>query len=51
MFTLTYKGYYLHGYCDKPDIRIVKEGIGVVGGAVSLHAAKCLVTRIINANK
>lgn len=47
MWTLNYKGFYLHGYCDRPQIRI----IGVPHGTgskecVSLHAAKIYITKL-----
>lgn len=43
MFTINYKGLYIHGYADKPACRI-NNGIKEFK---SLHAAKLYVTRVM----
>lgn len=45
MWTIEYKGFYIHGYTDKPECRVL-AGHGEVKPAFkSLHAAKCWCTR------
>lgn len=41
MFTINYKGFYIHGYCDKPECTVN------LARYKSLHAAKCAVTRTL----
>ena len=43
MFTIIYKGFYIHGYCDKPQVYINS----MLGSFKSLHAAKCWITRVM----
>jgi len=50
MWTVNYKGYYIHGYCDRDQCRVMDPVGGVdVGTFKSLHAAKCAITRRSNA--
>ncbi len=44
MFTIVYKGYFIHGYFDKPACRFHRE-TEVPRAARALHAAKCQITR------
>ena len=39
MFTIAYKGYYIHGYFDRDEVRVDGQTYR------SLHAAKCYITR------
>lgn len=47
MWTLCYKGLYLHGYCDRHEVKVtgVPHGTGTKACA-SLHAAKLYVTQL-----
>lgn len=46
MWTQSYKGLYIHGYCDKDECRVVTgNGQVVAPSCKSLHAAKLAVTR------
>ena len=44
MFTIVYKGYFIHGYFAKPACRFHRETESP-RAARSLHAAKCQITR------
>lgn len=46
MFTIQYKGFFIHGYCAKDDCRFHREGERTTACG-SMHAAKCLITRRI----
>lgn len=54
MFTISYKGFYINGYIDKPQVRLAikqwdrQQSAGVWINAKSMHAAKCLISRWIN---
>lgn len=50
MWTLNYRGFYLHGYCDRPDVRIsgVPHGTGTKE-CKSLAAAKQYVGNLLRA--
>jgi hypothetical protein len=39
MFTIHYKGEYIHGYCDREEVKVNGERFK------SLHAAKCAISR------
>jgi hypothetical protein len=45
MYTIGYKGYYIHGYCDHNDTRISCNE-GTINGVnfKSLHAAKIYIS-------
>lgn len=45
MWTIEYKGFYIHGYCDKPECRVLAGSGEVKPAFKSLHAAKCWCTR------
>jgi hypothetical protein len=42
MFTINYKGFYIRGYCDKPEVYVN----AMFNQFKSLHAAKCWVSRV-----
>lgn len=54
MYTITYKGFYINGYIDKPNVRVAimqwdrTRSPGQWVEAKSLHAAKCLISRWMN---
>ena len=52
MWTLFYKGRALHGYCDRPNVRItgLPNGTGTKE-CVSLHAAKLYVSKLVVESK
>lgn len=50
MFTVKYRGFYIHGYCDKPAVRVSFVTGNQVFKAKSLHAAKCILTRLLKAS-
>jgi len=41
MFTINYKGFYIHGYCDKPVCFINT----MLRPFKSMHAAKCHISK------
>ena len=43
MFTINYKGFYIHGYCDKPECTINSS----FRKFRSLRAAKMHITRVM----
>lgn len=52
MWTISYKGYYIHGYCDKPECRINGGDLGsYCSHFKSIHAAKLAITKWINRGK
>jgi hypothetical protein len=42
MFTIQYKGSFIHGYCDRDACHVSGA---FVGRFKSMHAAKCAITR------
>lgn len=48
MFTISYKGFYIHGYIDRPECSVSPTYGGYLGDFKSLHAAKCWITRQLN---
>lgn len=48
MFTIQYKGFFIHGNFDRPACRFHREGEQRTPCA-SVHAAKCLITRRLRA--
>ena len=54
MFTIKYKGFYIHGYCDKPLVR-VQAALKCSGNVTidyfnsfkSLYAAKCKIAALL----
>ena len=53
VFTLEYKGYYIHGYASKPECFVNKPmkdgGVFKLGVYKSLQAAKIAITKHIRA--
>lgn len=53
MFTIEYKGYYIHGYINKPECHVNKPmqdgGVFKLGVYRSLLAAKQAITKHIKA--
>lgn len=49
MWTTTYKGYFIHGYCDKDECRVQKPHHPTQTywekACKSLHAAKLAITK------
>lgn len=48
MWTIEYKGFYIHGYCNQNACSINFPWFKVALQVKSLHAAKCRITRYIN---
>ncbi len=46
MFTLGYKGWFIHGHFDRDEVRVQSPTHEFVT-AKSVHAAKCIITRRI----
>jgi hypothetical protein len=51
MFTIYYKGWYIHGYCDKPETHVTPcqniESEGIRTKFKSMHSAKIYITKTI----
>jgi hypothetical protein len=48
MWTQTYKGYFIHGYCDRAECRIQDpDTLETIKTCKSLHAAKIAITKHI----
>lgn len=47
MFTINYRGFYIHSYCDKPECIIISEKDGLIAQKKSLHAAKIAITKFL----
>jgi len=47
MFTIFYKGFYVHGYFDKPNVVVQREDLPNFL-CKSMHSAKCQITRFLN---
>jgi hypothetical protein len=47
MWTITYKGFYIHGYCDRDEVSVTYTGAALPQYFKSLHAAKCRITRYL----
>jgi hypothetical protein len=45
MFTLNYKGWYVNGYCDRPQCRVLLPDSTLWGTFKSLQAAKVAITK------
>jgi hypothetical protein len=47
MFTIEYKGWFIHGYYDKPECRVMKllKGEQISVNCKSMHAAKMYITK------
>ncbi|GBG14521.1 uncharacterized protein NMK_2120 [Novimethylophilus kurashikiensis] len=46
MWTISYKGLYIHGYCDKDVCRVTAaDGMSIARNCKSLHAAKLAATK------
>lgn len=48
MFTISYKGAFIHGYCDRPACRVSGD---TAGSFKSMHAAKCAITRALRGTR
>ena len=46
MYTTSYKGYYINGYCDRDEVTIVCRDHTVIK-ASSITAAKKIISRLI----
>ncbi len=56
MWTISYKGFYIHGYCHKDEVTAQVESADGLRGAgmgkfKSLHACKCWITRYLNSQE
>lgn len=49
MFTINYKNYWLHGYCDSPQVRVQNPDLIIVGNYKSMWHAKRAVGVMIKA--
>jgi hypothetical protein len=47
MFTIEYKGFYINGYCDKPECKVVFPNGSPLVTVSSVHAAKLAITRFL----
>jgi hypothetical protein len=47
MWTIRYKGFFINGYCDKPECSVVFWVGGVMGKFKSLHSAKIGITEYL----
>ena len=47
MFTIEYKGFYINGYCDKPECKVVFPNGSPLITVSSVHAAKLAITRFL----
>ena len=45
MFTVCYKGFYIHGYCDRDECRVQTPAFDTLGIFKSLRAAQLAITR------
>ena len=50
MFTLSYKGFYIHSHCNKDEVSVTYTGCALPQYFKSLHAAKCRITRYTKEN-
>ena len=48
MWTINYKGFYIHGYFDKPQCRVSLPNVSMNYEWKSLRAAKCAISRWTN---
>ncbi len=46
MFTINYKGFFIHGYIDRPEVRVQSKFY--CRSFKSIHAAKCGISKFIN---
>lgn len=49
MFTVGYKGWWIHGHFDRDEVQFQSPSYEV-RKAKSIHAAKCLITRSTKGN-
>ena len=47
MYTMAYKGYYINGYCDRSEARIVTPTHNIIT-VNTIIGAKRLITRLVN---
>lgn len=47
MFTIQYRGFYIHGYCHKDECSYARE-FEKSTKCKSMHAAKCRIGRFLN---
>ena len=50
MWSIEYKGFYIHGYCDDYKVKVNFIDTKQIIGFKSLHSAKLGITRHINLN-
>ena len=48
MFTNSYKGSFIHGYCDRAACRVSGA---TAGSFKSMHAAKCAISRALGGTR
>ena len=48
MFTLEYKEYYIHGYCDNSECRVQTPEFDTLGVYASVQQAKRAISKNIN---
>lgn len=48
MWTIKYKGFYIHGYCDKTVCGVTLDDNNIGITFKSLHAAKCGISKWLN---
>jgi hypothetical protein len=49
MFTIFYRTWYINGYIDKPECKVLHpNGTPIPYTYKSLHAAKCAISRYMN---
>ena len=51
MFTIAYKGFYIHGYVDRTMCRITDASGSHLVDRRTLHAAKCWITHRLNSTQ
>lgn len=51
MWTISYKGFFIHGYCHKDEVSVTYTGMAFPQHFTSLHAAKCHITRYLNSQE
>lgn len=50
MYTMAYKGYYINGYCDRSEARIVTPTHSIIT-VNTIIGAKRLITRLVNSEE
>jgi hypothetical protein len=47
MFTIQYKGFYINGYCDKPECKVIFCNDSPLITVKSLRAAKLAIAKFL----